>query len=158
MPEPWRAEPKVKHGILGDKYMDVLERYIDQLSSHVRKIQDEELAVTNQFSAALASLQSHDKRRLREDMARNVYQKKIAKIREKRKAYREMLYDAQAERKKLIDSMQIQKDEDDILRRKLAKLSVLSAAETNREQRKTAIFDAFGFAFVILQVRYFCCF
>lgn len=98
-----------------------LERYIDQLSSHVRKIQDEELAVTNQFSAALASLQSksHDKRRLREDMARNVYQKKIAKIREKRKAYREMLYDAQAERKKLIDSMQIQKDEDDILRRKV---------------------------------------
>jgi hypothetical protein len=30
-----------------------------------------------------------------------------------------MLYDAQAERKKLIDSMQIQKDEDDILRRKV---------------------------------------
>lgn len=52
-------------------------------------------------------------------VAREVYQKKIAKIREKRKKYREMLYDAQAERKKLIDSMQIQKDEDDILRRKV---------------------------------------
>lgn len=160
LPEPWKQEPKVKHGILGDKYMDVLERYIDQLSSHIRKIQDEELAVTNQFSAALASLhsKSHEKRRLREDMARNVYQKKIAKIREKRKAYREMLYDAQAERKKLIDSMQIQKDEDDILRRKLAKLSALSAAETNREQRKTAVFDMFGFFFVIIQILLFVAF
>jgi predicted metal-dependent RNase len=121
---------KVKHEILGDKYMDALERYINQLSQHVRKIQDEELMVTNQFSLALSSLQTkaHDKRRMREDVAREVYQKKIAKIREKRKRFREMLYDAQSERKKLIDSMQIQKDEDDILRRKLAKLSALTAS------------------------------
>jgi hypothetical protein len=58
---------------------DVLEKYIDQLSSHIRKIQDEELMVTNQFSAALASLhsKSHEKRRLREDMARNVYQVRV---------------------------------------------------------------------------------
>lgn len=70
LPEPWKESQKVKHEIIGkaafcnclreknkkwfdqpktgDKYMDVLERYIDQLSLHVRKIQDEELAVTNQ--------------------------------------------------------------------------------------------------------------
>lgn len=157
LPEPWKEQNKVKHEILGDKYMDVLERYIDQLSIHIRKIQDEELAVTNQFSAALSSLQakSHDKRRMREDVARDVYQKKISKIREKRKKYREMLYDAQTERKKLIDSMQIQKDEDDILRRKLAKLSALSAAETSREQRKTSAFDKFAALFMVLQVAMF---
>ena len=121
---------------------------------HVRRIQDEELAVTNQFSLALSSLatKSHEKRRMREDVAREVYQKKIAKIREKRKRYREMMYDALAERKKLIDSMQIQKDEDDILRRKLAKLSALSASETSREQRKTSAADKFAWLFIVLQV------
>jgi hypothetical protein len=156
LPEPV-PETKVKHEILGDKYMDALERYINQLSQHVRKIQDEELMVTNQFSLALSSLQtkSHDKRRMREDVAREVYQKKIAKIREKRKRFREMLYDAQSERKKLIDSMQIQKDEDDILRRKLAKLSALTAAETSREQRQTSKFDKFALLFMLLQVMLF---
>jgi ammonium transporter Rh len=156
LPEPV-ADVKVKHEILGDKYMDALERYINQLSLHIRKIQDEELMVTNQFSLALSSLQTkaHEKRRMREDVAREVYQKKIAKIREKRKRFREMLYDAQSERKKLIDSMQIQKDEDDILRRKLAKLSALSASETSREQRQTAKFDKFGLLFVLLQVGLF---
>jgi hypothetical protein len=34
----------------------------------------------------------------------------------------------------------------------LAKLSALSAAETTREQRKTAMFDFFGICFSIAQV------
>mmetsp|Transcript_55547 Transcript_55547/g.136269 ORF Transcript_55547/g.136269 Transcript_55547/m.136269 type:complete len:651 (-) Transcript_55547:297-2249(-) len=153
LPEPKKEPEKVQH-VIADQYMKTLEQYIDRLSDHVRKIQDEELAVTNQFSAALLSLQtkSHEKRRTREDVARDVYQKKISKIRDKRKKYREMLYDAHAERKKLIDSMQIQKDEDDILRRKLAKLNALNAGETSREQRRTALVDWFAVVFAILQL------
>jgi ammonium transporter Rh len=120
----------------------------------VRRIQEEELRVTNQFSAALHALQSksHEKRRTREEIAREVYQKEIGKIRDKRRRYREMLYDAHQERKKLIDSMQIQKDEEDILRRKLAKLNALSAADTSREQRSTARFDKFAALFMVLQI------
>ena len=47
------------------------------------------------------------------------YQKDLDAIRSKRRQYREMLYDAMLERRKLMESMQIQKDEDDVLRKKV---------------------------------------
>lgn len=54
-----------------------------------------------------------------EDRARIEYQKDLDSIRNRRRQYREMLYDAMLERRRLMESMQIQRDEDDILRKKV---------------------------------------
>ena len=105
-----------------------LEAYIDALSNHILEIQEQELAITKNFSDALkkAKEDPKDKKdKSKHDIisvtepARNLYLKQITDIREKRKQYREMLYDALQERKKLWDSMQIVRDEDELLRRKV---------------------------------------
>ena len=48
-----------------------------------------------------------------------MFLKRVTDIREKRKQFREMLYDSLQERKKLWDSMQVQRDDDEIIRRKV---------------------------------------
>jgi hypothetical protein len=103
-----------------------LENYIDALSNHILEIQERELAITKNFSEALRKANAEAPKKGKKDdflvgteSARNLYLKEITDIREKRKQYREMLYDALQERKKLWDSMQIQRDEEEILRRKV---------------------------------------
>ena len=54
-----------------------------------------------------------------EEKARSEYQKDLDATRQKRRQYREMLYDAMLERRRLMESMQIQKDEDAILRKRV---------------------------------------
>jgi hypothetical protein len=89
------------------------------------KIQEEELEVTKQFSDALKMSsqlkgQSASKRAENEERARALFMKRITDIREKRKQFREMLYDALQERRKLWDSLQIQRDDDEIVKRKVS--------------------------------------
>jgi hypothetical protein len=85
------------------------------------KIQDDELALTKTFSEELKELRTvpPEKRAKKEEIQRNDYLRKIAAVRERRKQFRELLYDALQERKKLWDSMQLQKDDDTVLKRKV---------------------------------------
>ncbi len=97
------------------------------MSNHILGIQEKELAITKDFSEALKKTKEEAKEKKDKkhdliaatDSARNVYVKSITEVREKRKLYREMLYDALQERKKLWDSMQIQKEEDELLKKKV---------------------------------------
>ncbi len=99
-----------------------MEDYIDALSEHLLRIQDEELEITKQFSAALKQLSGEkpEKRERKEDVARNLFLSKVTAVRERRKHFREMLYDALQERKKLWESTQLQKDEEEALKRKVS--------------------------------------
>jgi ammonium transporter Rh len=133
--------------------LDGIERYIDALSKHILKIQEEEVYITNKFTDKLQGLKGpSDKAAKHEDRARIEYQKDLDTIRNKRRQYREMLYDAMLERRKLMESMQIQKDEDDVLRKKLVKLGVLSPVEQAYEHLKSASLDPFGIVFIFLQI------
>jgi hypothetical protein len=48
-----------------------------------------------------------------------MYQSRMKKIKSRRKHFRQMLFDAFSERKKLIESMGLQKREEEVLRRKV---------------------------------------
>jgi len=151
LPEPTVTQRKKVVG--NDTYLDGLERYIDALSKHILKIQEEESDLTRKFTDKLQGLgKNSDKAAKYEDKARIDYQKDLDTIRSKRRQYREMLYDAMLERRKLMESMQIQKDEDDVLRKKLVKLGVLTPVEEAYETLKTATFDPFGIVFIFLQI------
>lgn len=153
LPEPTiqnRRKPATSNN---DSYLDGLERYIDALSKHILKIQEEESDTTKRFTDKLQGLgKNSDKGAKHEDKARLEYQKDLETIRSKRRQYREMLYDAMLERRKLMESMQIQKDEDDVLRKKLVKLGVLTPVEEAFETLKSASFDPFGIVFIFLQI------
>jgi ammonium transporter Rh len=153
LPEPTQQQIKKKPNVSNDTFLDGLERYIDALSKHILKIQEEEAYITNKFTEKLQGLgKSSDKAVKQEDKARLEYQKDLDLIRSKRRQYREMLYDAMLERRKLMESMQLQRDEDDVLRKKLVKLGVLTPIEEAYEHLKSAYLDPFGIIFILLQI------
>lgn len=98
-----------------------LERYIFALGDYVRKIQDEEAEIMNQFTKRLQKLKgkTNQQRGEAEDEARAEYAAQIERIRRQRRLFRKMKMDAINERQKLLDSMAIQKDDEELLRRKV---------------------------------------
>lgn len=58
-----------------------------------------------------------------ETQYQQMFQSRMKKIKSRRKHFRQMLFDAFDERKKLIESMGLQKREEEVLRRKVPLLS-----------------------------------
>eukprot|EP01119_Soliformovum_irregulare_P000479 TRINITY_DN10332_c0_g1_i1.p1 TRINITY_DN10332_c0_g1~~TRINITY_DN10332_c0_g1_i1.p1 ORF type:complete len:527 (-),score=161.89 TRINITY_DN10332_c0_g1_i1:72-1586(-) len=63
-----------------------------------------------------------------------------------------MLYDALESRRKLWDSIQIQKDDDEVVRRKMGRLGALPESHAIKTQRKVAKRDLFSFIYLICQI------
>ena len=76
----------------------------------------------NQFTKRLQKLKgkNNQQRGDAEDEARAEYAAQIERIRRQRRVFRKMKLDAINERQKLIDSMAVQKDDEELLRRKVA--------------------------------------
>lgn len=147
LPQPSEAEPIPT--TLNDDYLKGLESYVDALSKHIINIQGEELALTRNFTDKLKSLK---KNRSGEDEARNQYLRGISAIRERRKTFREMLFEAHSERRKLWESTELQKEEDELIRRKMSRLSALPEADSHKVIRKIAFIDIFFWVYLAFQI------
>ncbi len=101
--------------------MDRLERYIFALGDYVRKIQEEEAQIMNQFSTRLTKLKGKSTRNRieAEEEARFAFEQDIEKIRSQRRLFRRMKHDAIKERQRLLDSMALQKEDEELLRQKV---------------------------------------
>jgi len=65
------------------------------------------------------ALQTGKKRANDEKEYQQAFTSRLKKIKSRRKHFRQMLFDAYSERKKLIESMSLQKHEEEVLRRKV---------------------------------------
>lgn len=81
----------------------------------------------NQFTKRLQKLKgkASGKRADAEDEARADYAAQIERIRHQRRLFRKMKLEAIQERQKLLDSMAIQKDDEELLKRKVPTLRFL---------------------------------
>jgi hypothetical protein len=98
-----------------------LERYIFALGDYIRKIQEEEAQIMNQFSTRLTKLKGKSTRNRieAEEEARTAFEQDIEKIRSQRRLFRSMKHDAIKERQKLLDSLALQKEDEELLRQKV---------------------------------------
>lgn len=78
-----------------------------------------------------------------------MFQSRMKKIKSRRKHFRQMLFDAFDERKKLIESMGLQKREEEVLRRKLQKLVAL---DNEPVEKAPNLVDLFFWVYLIFQV------
>jgi len=102
------------------------------------------------FARALSALSSNaaagGKKSKKKDAERDIYmdfEAKMKKLRKRRRGFRQMLYDGLNERKKLIESMKIQKAEEESLRRKLQKISAVDTHTTESSPRWWDFFTLF---------------
>ena len=138
-----------------DFYLNGLENYISKLGEHIRTIQAEETARMVRFTKQLEKLKTKSSKR-REDAeedARQEFQQAIFSIRRKRKHYRQMERDALNERRKYLESMEYQKNEQEVLRQKLLKLGALPKTDhAEKDAPAKSPFSVFAIAFFLCQV------
>jgi len=156
LPEPPTRGDDTIAGRIDDDYLSGIENYIKAIHTHLQKIQLEENNLRNKFSQDLRALgaknqEGGDQKGHRKNEERDIYEQfdsKMKKIKKRRKGFRQMLYDGYNERKKLIESMKIQKREEEYLRRKLQKLAAVDKLP-NEEFPKP---DTFTFIMVPAQI------
>jgi ammonium transporter Rh len=138
-----------------DFYLNGLENYISKLGEHIRTIQTEETNRMVRFTKQLEKLKTKSSKR-REDAeedARQEFQQAITAIRRKRKHYRQMERDALNERRKYLESMEYQKNEQEILRQKLLKLGALpKTQEDEKDAQNKSPIGPFSLVFILCQI------
>jgi len=133
LPEPPIRGDDTIAGRIDDEYLLGIENYIKSIHDHLQKIQEQENILRNEFAKKLSELHTQpqeegDKKGGKKNEERDIFEKfdsKMKKLKKRRKGFRQMLYDGYNERKKLIESMSIQKKEEEYLRRKLQKLAAV---------------------------------
>lgn len=129
-----------------------MEEYTAGLHRHLLEIQKQETKLRDAFTRRLSELSSTagDKKSKKKD-ERDIYvdfETKLKKLKKRRRNFRQMLFDANNERKKLVESMTIQKTEEEHLRRKLQKLSSVDTHTAESIPK----FDFFTLAMIPLQI------
>lgn len=121
LPQPSKA-PAVAVAI-EDDYLKGLERFIDSVSEFLLDIQNEEIARTDQFTRELKTIREKnisEANKIDEaEQAKKVFIRDITNIRDRRKQYREILYDALQDRQGLWDAAKMQKDDEVLVQRKV---------------------------------------
>eukprot|EP01089_Gocevia_fonbrunei_P016519 TRINITY_DN5139_c0_g1_i1.p1 TRINITY_DN5139_c0_g1~~TRINITY_DN5139_c0_g1_i1.p1 ORF type:complete len:604 (+),score=158.38 TRINITY_DN5139_c0_g1_i1:95-1906(+) len=153
LPEPPTRGDDVINGRFSPKieYLDSLEQLAATLHKHLLAIQKEEAKARNNYSKKLEDFPKggRDKKSLREEAdANKEYDIEMRKIKDRRKYYRELLFKAQKERKKLIESMRIQKAEDEYVSRKIQQINSLDSDAPTRSPR----WDLFSILLVFVTI------
>jgi len=152
-PEPVPPVPVTIH----DDYLKGLENFIDQLSQQLLEIQKEEIKRTTAFTDRLKAIRDDEslteqEKIKRSDEAKKEFAEKIREIRDKRKQWREILYDAMQDRQGLWDSAKIQKDDEILVQRKVQDLALLPVKQQTKVQLGRASQDIASFVYALAQI------
>jgi ammonium transporter Rh len=155
LPEPpVRLDDSLRSRVKDD-YLDGLENYIQSLHNHLLTIQKDETQARKEFAEdlkKLAAAKPGKKRANDEKEYQQAFTSRLKKIKSRRKHFRQMLFDAYSERKKLIESMSLQKHEEEVLRRKLQRISSVDSEPQSGAWRWLDFFFWIYAAFQIITV------
>jgi len=129
LPEPpQRGDPHLYKRINPPSaYLEGIEHYITDLHSHLLDIQLDETRLINQYRDQLRDHQQQKistQRTKLEDKDKREFEEIWQHIKNRRRNFRFLEYDAFNERRKLLESMRIQKQEEEHLRRRLQRIGV----------------------------------
>jgi len=158
LPEPPKFDRAIddeygrKTGQIADPYLTGLEKYIAALGAHITQIQNEEARLMSEFQAKLRSLgdRTDDELLKEESQAIDRFKERIVAQRRRRREFREMKDAALQQRQFFLDSMILQREQNEYLRGQLYKLSALPKDEAPQASRIGV--SAFGIVAFILQI------
>jgi len=129
LPEPpFRGDAHLYNRVHPEsQYLRGIELYITSLHSHLLDIQLDETRLINQYRDQLRDHQQQrlsEQRSKQEEKDKREFEEIWQHIKNRRKNFRFLEYDAFNERRKLVESMKIQKAEEEFLRRRLQRIGV----------------------------------
>eukprot|EP01098_Paradermamoeba_levis_P008403 TRINITY_DN3484_c0_g3_i6.p2 TRINITY_DN3484_c0_g3~~TRINITY_DN3484_c0_g3_i6.p2 ORF type:complete len:325 (-),score=103.66 TRINITY_DN3484_c0_g3_i6:995-1969(-) len=137
-----------------ERYWDGLEGFIKFLSGYVKQIQVQEGKSMANFKNTLEELKNKDQQEKKgeklDQLVRSNYKETIGHIKERRKAFRSLIKDAVDQKQKFLESMILQKAEEDEIARKLAKIS--GNDDFRASDKEKFAWDFFGSFALFLQV------
>eukprot|EP01090_Pellita_catalonica_P008737 TRINITY_DN19808_c0_g1_i1.p1 TRINITY_DN19808_c0_g1~~TRINITY_DN19808_c0_g1_i1.p1 ORF type:complete len:652 (-),score=101.34 TRINITY_DN19808_c0_g1_i1:33-1946(-) len=156
LPEPpFRGDSKLSmRANPPSPYLDGLEVYIGNLHDHIVSIQEDERKLLKDYSikvANYANKRKNERTISAEKETNDTFDSKWKLIRDNRKQYRELMWDAWNERRKLLSSMRNQKIDEDDIRRRLQLLSGMDKDPAENPKKLLQI-DLFSIVFIILQI------
>eukprot|EP01090_Pellita_catalonica_P016917 TRINITY_DN4_c0_g1_i1.p1 TRINITY_DN4_c0_g1~~TRINITY_DN4_c0_g1_i1.p1 ORF type:complete len:603 (-),score=101.57 TRINITY_DN4_c0_g1_i1:71-1879(-) len=127
------------------KYLESLEDLINNLHVHLLSIQSEEEEMRRSYTAKMAKFKPLNKD---DKQVMDQFEVDLDKIKERREGYRATLYKAHKERRKLLESMQLHRLEEQRIKRDLDSLAFLNTEGPKRSTR----WDLWSILFFVAEI------